>query len=135
GAAGVPPGAVVDRDRDPGRFGGAVGPLDLPLQAVGGRGGVERDADLPGGVGSDGSERDPELVDAGGLTGGHVHFIRARGGERDGLVAFEAPARGLVLGEVGLAGFEVLAGDGVDLLDRKSTRLNSSHVKISYAVF
>src|SRR5690606_39505755 len=26
-------------------------------------------------------------------------------------------------------------GDGVNQLDRKSTRLNSSHVKISYAVF
>src|SRR3989442_4525907 len=25
--------------------------------------------------------------------------------------------------------------DGVDLVDRKSTRLNSSHVRISYAVF
>src|SRR5690606_40161300 len=25
--------------------------------------------------------------------------------------------------------------DGVEVLDRKSTRLNSSHVKISYAVF
>src|SRR5690606_40367655 len=36
------------------------------------------------------------------------------------------------------AGVRVEAGDGAPLLtfqDRKSTRLNSSHVKISYAVF
>src|SRR5690606_40736193 len=31
---------------------------------------------------------------------------------------------------------EAVVGDGVDAdIDRKSTRLNSSHVKISYAVF
>src|SRR5690606_41296515 len=30
---------------------------------------------------------------------------------------------------------EALEGAVADLLDRKSTRLNSSHVKISYAVF
>src|SRR5690606_40113771 len=28
-----------------------------------------------------------------------------------------------------------LSNDGMSLVDRKSTRLNSSHVKISYAVF
>src|SRR5690606_41652239 len=31
--------------------------------------------------------------------------------------------------------FKWLFGDGDSLIDRKSTRLNSSHVKISYAVF
>src|SRR5690606_40788398 len=36
-----------------------------------------------------------------------------------------------VLGALSL----LLNGGGVDQLDRKSTRLNSSHVKISYAVF
>src|SRR3712207_8105249 len=34
-----------------------------------------------------------------------------------------------------LASPEALAGEGVALLDRKSTRLNSSHANISYAVF
>src|SRR5690606_41333247 len=36
----------------------------------------------------------------------------------------------------GLLEYETLSGDEIkQLLDRKSTRLNSSHVKISYAVF
>src|SRR5690606_41475266 len=34
-----------------------------------------------------------------------------------------------------LAGLAATAGLGIVVLDRKSTRLNSSHVKISYAVF
>src|SRR5690606_39976258 len=34
-----------------------------------------------------------------------------------------------------LRGLRFIAPDFVDFLDRKSTRLNSSHVKISYAVF
>src|SRR5690554_7639216 len=33
------------------------------------------------------------------------------------------------------AGAKVLAEAGVNRIDRKSTRLNSSHVRISYAVF
>src|SRR5207302_6676858 len=33
------------------------------------------------------------------------------------------------------AGDKIVAGDVVAVPDRKSTRLNSSHVKISYAVF
>src|SRR5690349_25071292 len=33
------------------------------------------------------------------------------------------------------SGSETVAGEAADLADRKSTRLNSSHVEISYAVF
>src|SRR5258707_4971406 len=36
---------------------------------------------------------------------------------------------------VGVVNEEKLVDSGVDLLDRKSTRLNSSHANISYAVF
>src|SRR5690554_2181647 len=37
--------------------------------------------------------------------------------------------------EVRLAELSKITADVVDLADRKSTRLNSSHVRISYAVF
>src|SRR5438874_3105824 len=37
--------------------------------------------------------------------------------------------------DVGEVGFAVRGDHGRDPLDRKSTRLNSSHVEISYAVF
>src|SRR3712207_8470631 len=45
--------------------------------------------------------------------------------------------RGLVdqVGEVGAGEAGGLAGERVDVEDRKSTRLNSSHANISYAVF
>src|SRR5690349_23255950 len=36
---------------------------------------------------------------------------------------------------IGLEGLDDLKSDLVEALDRKSTRLNSSHVEISYAVF
>src|SRR5690606_40797574 len=36
---------------------------------------------------------------------------------------------------VGLAGSHIRSLNSHDIVDRKSTRLNSSHVKISYAVF
>src|SRR5690606_42094246 len=45
-----------------------------------------------------------------------------------GRIVTRTPAVG---GALGL----FLSGFALDLLDRKSTRLNSSHVKISYAVF
>src|SRR3712207_8213052 len=35
----------------------------------------------------------------------------------------------------GISTFEVSANGRIELLDRKSTRLNSSHANISYAVF
>src|SRR5690606_42007617 len=63
--------------------------------------------------------------------------VHAGGGVRDG-AARVAQNRGHAHGalgaavEPGLAGRARLAADGGD---RKSTRLNSSHVKISYAVF
>src|SRR3984957_19748984 len=50
-----------------------------------------------------------------------------------GLVVFQDVVR-----DEEIAGFKNIAGDLEPLaerLDRKSTRLNSSHVKISYAVF
>src|SRR3712207_8721393 len=47
-------------------------------------------------------------------------------------VGFECAGEVSALGE-GVGGLEV--GDGVVALDRKSTRLNSSHANISYAVF
>src|SRR5690606_41437642 len=47
---------------------------------------------------------------------------------------FTHPAERLVVGGRGRAVVAVRHGS-VELLDRKSTRLNSSHVKISYAVF
>src|SRR5436309_5105423 len=54
----------------------------------------------------------------GALPGDHVHEIAPGADERLGAFVLE------------------LTGEGVDIdADRKSTRLNSSHVKISYAVF
>src|SRR5207249_8172186 len=44
----------------------------------------------------------------------------------------------IVAGEIGLAQFSDIAAfvaEGARMRDRKSTRLNSSHVSISYAVF
>src|SRR5436309_6143480 len=40
-----------------------------------------------------------------------------------------------VVTSANLAGLEILGRDEAEMVDRKSTRLNSSHVKISYAVF
>src|SRR5690606_40284015 len=74
------------------------------------------------------------LEDAGVVFGGFF-----ADGDRSGQQFFEVFGEGLFGGGVGggdeVAG--VLFGDvGVgEVLDRKSTRLNSSHVKISYAVF
>src|SRR5690606_40512827 len=43
--------------------------------------------------------------------------------------------RGLALGDIAKAGGGTMSVDPGHIRDRKSTRLNSSHVKISYAVF
>src|SRR5262245_62200920 len=46
------------------------------------------------------------------------------------------PGRGSACGHVGVGRSELVAGtDDRDATDRKSTRLNSSHLGISYAVF
>src|SRR3712207_7205297 len=50
-----------------------------------------------------------------------------------------AAERGLIdlprAAKISGSGFAVFRGDGARLVDRKSTRLNSSHANISYAVF
>src|SRR5689334_24339898 len=46
----------------------------------------------------------------------------------------DQPLRGALLGDVGEPGGDGVA-HGADVGDRKSTRLNSSHSSISYAVF
>src|SRR5438874_6193238 len=52
-------------------------------------------------------------------------------------VVREACEGTVILGDhdFGLLGWRALQQPGHELLDRKSTRLNSSHVEISYAVF
>src|SRR5437868_11459869 len=57
-------------------------------------------------------------------------FSFLRGASRPEELAATAAVLGL--SAIGLADHNTVAGDGVD---RKSTRLNSSHVSISYAVF
>src|SRR5690606_40845393 len=49
------------------------------------------------------------------------------------IVLFVAP--GIATGRGGAGSVSATLNDGNPSLDRKSTRLNSSHVKISYAVF
>src|SRR5690606_40165797 len=62
------------------------------------------------------------------------------------IAELEPDARGVYAGAVGYLDFSgemdtcialrtLVYRDGIASLDRKSTRLNSSHVKISYAVF
>src|SRR5690554_2398127 len=46
-----------------------------------------------------------------------------------------APHWGLIVGLVLGLGVVAVLALGINMLDRKSTRLNSSHVRISYAVF
>src|SRR5690606_40372273 len=76
-------------------------------------------------------------------AGLHGHARAERG---DGFVVFAGadaaeldralPWKGLVFARQKLRLLSTLRGiDPVDRIDRKSTRLNSSHVKISYAVF
>src|SRR3712207_8305900 len=66
----------------------------------------------------DAAGRDPSAID--------ISFTNAEGGS-PGDDAFNADAY--------LGGVEKLEALGVTWLDRKSTRLNSSHANISYAVF
>src|SRR5207302_2856795 len=83
-----------------------------------------------------------------------VQVFNARGGERRALLTFPRPVavsffpgtKKLAVasqksgapdrdGEVLFHDVEANQADGEPIKDRKSTRLNSSHVKISYAVF
>src|SRR5690606_13434798 len=65
-----------------------------------------------------------------GLPDGRLDDLRA--GEGHPEVAPDGPVGGQVAGRVGAAAGDLLVEADED---RKSTRLNSSHVKISYAVF
>src|SRR5690606_41305562 len=73
----------------------------------------------------------------------HVHAAMLRlacavaGPDRVAMITDSISATGLSDGEYLLGPMRVRVVDGVARLveDRKSTRLNSSHVKISYAVF
>src|SRR3712207_7545469 len=62
-------------------------------------------------------------------------------GSRDGVLlaasaAWLGPGRTCVVEDPGGPGtHRAIAGAGTGLIDRKSTRLNSSHANISYAVF
>src|SRR5690606_40009688 len=86
------------------------------------------------------TRRSSDLVIVVDLDGGH-HL--AFGGERDLAHLVEAPAALFVQAELAFGdqegGFGGVALDFpasvLAAADRKSTRLNSSHVKISYAVF
>src|SRR5436309_4069184 len=73
-----------------------------------------------------------ELLYGAGGWGGLAGLIDIRGGLRHGLDHLDAPAVTDVLQAGGQGG---IGHESLDLADRKSTRLNSSHVKISYAVF
>src|SRR5439155_15308811 len=72
--------------------------------------------------------------------GPHRYVTIAGGWARNGSVLAEKRRQ---LGEItvstlreaGSTGAALLAGVAADIIDRKSTRLNSSHVAISYAVF
>src|SRR5207302_2946970 len=73
------------------------------------------------------------------MIAGRLHWqsLGAKLSGRQGLAAFDFPNGSLVITEAGTkrrASLHVLIGED-GLRDRKSTRLNSSHVKISYAVF
>src|SRR5690606_41827012 len=81
------------------------------------------------------------------LMSGEIHFlfdgpttaIAARQGGKAKMLAVVDANRYAVVPDVPTiaeAGYEGLyIAGGMQFLDRKSTRLNSSHVKISYAVF
>src|SRR5690606_41379318 len=83
------------------------------------------------------SDLTPQLVHVGGAAG-HARAEVASGGPQDhrgaaGHVLQRVVARSFDHGDrSGIAHEEAFADDAGD---RKSTRLNSSHVKISYAVF
>src|SRR3989442_11129203 len=69
------------------------------------------------------------VTGATGMTGSHTVQLLLKRGHTVRVIAHSEDERSMRLQELGA---EVVIGD---LLDRKSTRLNSSHVRISYAVF
>src|SRR2546427_3647564 len=69
------------------------------------------------------------VVDLGAAPGGWSQQVRRQIGDTGRVLALD------ILDMPPLAGVEFLHGDFREEADRKSTRLNSSHSQISYAVF
>src|SRR5690606_36200196 len=67
-------------------------------------------------------------------AGAHSHAVGADG-RYTSLLRFETDTDGNLVGTLELPMPVGLVGGATKVQDRKSTRLNSSHVKISYAVF
>src|SRR3712207_7613986 len=74
------------------------------------------------------------LVDA-GADQPHGAGHPGAGGQLDLRPIPDADAMELGLGDLGVELHQAVAGDAEQVEDRKSTRLNSSHANISYAVF
>src|SRR3712207_7200224 len=75
--------------------------------------------------------------DAGGRVGGGTQGDEQRREVLDGRVGVAQPGRAQPEPRqlLDVAAVERVGGPGVEVRDRKSTRLNSSHANISYAVF
>src|SRR5690606_6117946 len=103
---------------------------------------LERDAPLPSGLARGGAGEWGEIVDRGARYGQRPVARKVRGpidvwhAQRltDQQAAEPRAVDEQVAGDLA-AILELHRGDVAALRDRKSTRLNSSHVKISYAVF
>src|SRR5690625_3554178 len=82
-----------------------------------------------------GEQGDPIVVKADGLAEGKGVVVAMT--EQEACQAVDAMLEGNQFGQAGaqIVIEEFLIGKEFSLLDRKSTRLNSSHVAISYAVF
>src|SRR5690606_1462922 len=134
-------GAVVDVEGDQGPSGAACGQFPHQVQAAGGEG--RRDARQV----QDASGAHGRQVDAGGahrgggragpVVGDLVGVVGpvAGGAEVDAGGAVRVAAHVRHVDARGADRLDEVVAEAVGAEDRKSTRLNSSHVKISYAVF
>src|SRR3712207_6965306 len=82
----------------------------------------------------DGASSPDELVGA-ALELGHEALALTDHNSLSGAMEFAQAARSLGLRAIHGAEVDLADGRHLTLLDRKSTRLNSSHANISYAVF